>query len=417
MQIYVHSEQDARVSLREHFPHRMVEFVFWASVLSHAYTFGLFPACMSFLSRFSRARHRSFAVPVDLPRVAIIFAAHNEEAVIAARLDNLVRLDYPTDKLQVLIGSDASTDATDRIVADYAAQYGFIQLVRFDQRTGKAPILNHLVERSNAEIIVLTDADVLFAPDILRHLVAPFGDPGIGLVSARMLRTSEHATGFHSIETGFYSNENRLKYAEAVLCGMIMGADGACYALRRSLYTPFPNDRRISDDLLQTLQVAAQGYTTWYALDAVCTTGIPDEPGKEFRRKARVACSNHSTLRLLPSVFLRPWTCGGWLFYSHKLLRWYGGFLLVLAALSGWLLAGTHWIYQALAITLSVVLLLPLVPENTIPPPLRYLRHFALMNYAQAAGFFCWLRGKNPPYWQPPQRGATVPTPRTAAAE
>jgi cellulose synthase/poly-beta-1,6-N-acetylglucosamine synthase-like glycosyltransferase len=380
----------------------------WACIGVLLYTYGIFPALLRLRLRGRRLSPPT--PPAEMPRVAILFAAYNEEAVLASKLDNICALDYPHDRLQVWIGSDASTDATDRIAAEYAARYPFIHAVRFDRRTGKAPILNDLVARTDAEIVVLTDADVLFAPDILRRLVAPLRDPSVGLVSARMIRSTGSDIGFHATEQRFYSGENLLKYAEAVLYGMVMGADGAGYALRRRLYTPFPADRIVTDDLLQTLHVIAQGYRTWYALDAICYTGIPDDPREEFHRKSRVACSNFATLRAIPPVFLRPWTRAGWLFYSHKLLRWLGGFALIGAAIGSWLLAGAHWSYAAAALVLSGILALPLVPTAVLPPLVRHVRHFVAMNYAQVVGFCRWLAGRTVPYWQPPQRNVSAAT-------
>ncbi|MCX7930652.1 MAG: glycosyltransferase [Chlorobi bacterium] len=383
-----------------------MEIVVWACLGMLAYTYVFFPLLLRLRAYTRTLPH--FEPPGHLPRVAIVLAAYNEEAVITAKLENICRLDYPKHLLEVWIGSDASTDATDLIIADYAKRYPFIYGIRFDQRTGKAPILNRLVEKTEAEILVLTDADVLFAPDCLHRLVAPFSDPRVGLVSAQLTHPCSNGDDFRSVEQFFRHSENQLKYSEAIAYGMFMGADGGCYALRRNIYTPFPEDRIVTDDLLLTLEVIAREYRALYLPEAVCFTSVPEDPADDFRRKQRIACSNFSTLARLPHQFYRPWTCAGWLFWSHKLLRWFGGFALVGATMGTGFLSQQHWFYTALALTLSIALLLPLLPALGRVPLLSSLQHFVLANYAQIAGFVCWLRGKTTPYWQPPHRVDTA---------
>lgn len=378
-----------------------LEVLFWACIAAILYTYALFPFILTTIAR--RKQQRRFPPLASKPTVAIVFAARNEEAVIAKKLENICQLNYPHELLEVWIGSDASTDRTDEIIANYTARYPFIHGIRFSTRRGKAPILNHLMEKVSAQIAIFTDADVLFQTDILEHLLPPFADPTIGLVSAQMIRTNPITSQFQKTESQYYSNESKLKRAEAIIFGKIMGADGACYAIRRELYTPFPEHRLITDDLFQTLKIIAQNYRTWYAEKALCYTDIPESRQEELMRKTRVATSNFSTLGFLPCRFLLPLTIDGWLFYSHKLLKWIGPLLLLLATTISIFLWQVHW-YRIASAALIISMLLPLFPPLIQRGAIGHLSHFVSINYAVLKGLIRYLQKKTAPMWESPQR-------------
>lgn len=384
----------------------IVEILFWVCIAATIYTYALFPLALTTAAR--RKQHHVFPPLASKPTVAIVFAAHNEEAVIAKKLENICQLNYPQELLEVWIGSDASTDRTDEIIATFAAQYPFIHGVRFNNRMGKAPILNRLMERISADIVIFTDADVLFMQNICDHLIHPFGDASIGLVSAQMVRFVPQHHGFQTTETYYYSQESKVKLAEAIIFGKIIGADGACYAIRRELYTPFPECRLITDDLLQTLSIIAQNHRTWYAEEALCYTDIPETHQEELMRKTRVATSNFSTLAFVPLRFLLPWTVEGWLFYSHKLLKWIGPILLVVAMSASLLLWQTHLLYRVSSIALVVSLLLPLLPQGLHKGLIGHWAHFMAINYAVLNGLLRYLRKQTAPTWQSPKRNLSI---------
>jgi cellulose synthase/poly-beta-1,6-N-acetylglucosamine synthase-like glycosyltransferase len=384
-----------------------MELVFWMSLGALAYTYGIFPALMIWRARRHSPRH--FNTTDELPTIAIIFAAYNEEAVIEHKLANLCTLDYPRTFMQVWIGSDASSDRTDSICQSYADTYPWIHFYRFSQRQGKAATINRLVSKTNAAILVLTDADVLFAPDLLRRIVVPFTDPAIGLVAARMECPQSNGSSFHEVERTYFDVERHLKRAESTLYGSIMGADGSCYAIRREAFTPFPEEQLVTDDLFETLMVIERGYVTYFADDAVCTPGFPENRWQEYRRKVRVAASNIATLRYLRRFCTRIWTAPALLFWSHKLLRWFGPFLLLAALCTAIVLSSTHVLYRIGAVVLGATMVLPLIPRVHRIPLVRYVAHFVASNYAVLVGIVLFVLGRySSPVWRPTERTAPV---------
>lgn len=383
-----------------------LEVLFWACIAAILYTYALFPFVLTTVAR--RKKQRAFPPLASKPTVAIVFAARNEEAVLAKKLENICQLNYPHELLEVWIGSDASTDRTDEIIADFAARYPFIHGVRFKNRMGKAPILNRLMERISADIVIFTDADVLFMHNICDHLLPPFGDASIGLVSAQLVRCVPQHQGFQTTEMYYNSTESKLKLAEAMLFGKIMGADGQCYAIRRELYKPFPENRLVTDDLLQTLWIISQNYQTWYAEQALCYTDVSETPQEELMRRTRIATSNFSTLAFLPPPFLLPWTVEGWLFYSHKLLKWLGPILLFVALSTSLLLWQAHISYRISSIALAVSLLLPWLPPALHKGFIGHWAHFMAINYTILKGLLQYWQKKTTPIWQSPKRNLST---------
>lgn len=413
VQIYSRPNHERCIFAAVHGDHNLsgalMELLFWASVAALVYPYVLFPAWL--IARSHRRTPPRYTLPPELPRVAIVIAAYNEEAVIARRIENLLALSYPREKLRVLIGSDASTDRTDEICQAYAAKYPLVEFIRFATRQGKAATLNRLIAATDADVLILTDADVLFAPDIVERLVAPLSDQRIGLVAARMVRGILPGDTFQQVERTYFTVESHLKYAESLLYGALIGADGACYAIRRSVFTPFPEGCLITDDLLQTLWVIERGYRTYYAPDAICSAELTTDPRHEFQRKSRVAASNMHTLRYLGGLLRYFWRAPAVLFLSHKLFRWFGALFLLAATSAALVLAQSGWFYSGAAMILVFLHLLPLLPASYRLPLLRYAAHFVASHYAVLLGIVKFFVGKRSPTWQPPPRRAeqTVP--------
>ena len=285
--------------------------LFWAALVTIAYTYVGFPALVLARGVLWRRPHRS---EDSVPTVSLVIAARNEAADIGAKLDNLLALDYPADRLDIVIASDGSDDGTDAAVARYADRG--VRLVSLP-RVGKASALNAAVAASTGEVLVFSDANSMFATDAIRALVRPLADPEVGGVAGdqRYLDSSGAATG----ESSYWSFDRLLKHAES-RAGNTIAATGAIYAIRRSLFEPVPDG--VTDDFATSTAVIARGRRLVFAPDAVAYEPPAPSGGLEFQRKVRVMTRGLRGV-VLRRQLLDPRVHG---FYavqllSHKVLR------------------------------------------------------------------------------------------------
>jgi cellulose synthase/poly-beta-1,6-N-acetylglucosamine synthase-like glycosyltransferase len=255
--------------------------LFWTAVLLLVYTYAGYPVLA-----WARARLRSRpprARSIE-PAVTVVLAAHNEAARIGSRIDNLLALDYPPDRLEIVLGSDGSTDGTAERAR--AAGRDAVSVVAFEFRRGKPAVLNDLVPRARGEIVVLGDARQQFDRDAVRALVAPFADPGVGVVSGELVLTAHDGATPVADGVGFYWRYEKFIRRHESRADSTPGATGAIYAIRRQLFEPIPADT-ILDDVLIPMRVARRGYRVVLeprarAYDRVAATG-----NEEFTRKVR----------------------------------------------------------------------------------------------------------------------------------
>jgi len=289
--------------------------VFWASIAFLVYAYGGFALLVGAVGLWQRRSVRKLPIT---PSVTLIIAAYNEENVIAERLDNALALDYPRDRLQILVASDGSTDRTDEIVASYA-RLGVLLLSL--PRRGKIPTLNAAVARATGKILVFTDANIMCRRDSLRALVANFADPRVGGVAGHTTYTLDPLSESSSLgERLYWRYDTWLKKLESQT-GSIVSAHGGLYAIRRVLFRPIP-DGAVTDDFAISTAVIAEGYRLVFEPEALATEVAVPEAQREFRRRVRLMT------RGLRGVFLRrrllnPRRYG---FYSvvlasHKLAR------------------------------------------------------------------------------------------------
>ena len=355
--------------------------LFWISALSIAYVYVGYPALLAVWARVRPARRRDGAAGAgSLPRLSIVIAARNEAARLPSRIDNLLALDYPTDRRDIIIVSDGSTDATLDVLARYT---GVVQTVAAPPR-GKAAALNVAVERATGDILVFADARQMFAPDALRALAAPFADEQIGGVTGELLldceasevagrrsgserrrtvadrrmraarggdrRTATDRRGRIASTIGdgvglYWRYEKQLRRLESAV-GSTLGATGAIYALRRSLYQPLP-DGTILDDVLTPMRAVLSGHRVVFAEDAVAFDCAAVDADAEQRRKVRTLAGNVQILGLEPRLLV-PFVNPVWLQYvSHKLGRLIVPYCLLTLFASSVALSADHVIYAA----------------------------------------------------------------------
>jgi cellulose synthase/poly-beta-1,6-N-acetylglucosamine synthase-like glycosyltransferase len=348
-----------------------------------------------------------------LPLVSVLLSVYNEELVIAEKLASLRNLRYPAGKLRVYIGSDGSDDRTEEILTASLAQQPFpgLQFFPFAERRGKPPVINDLAQRALASevgnhVFLLTDASVMLEPDTLYCLVRHLKNERIGVVDAHMRSRGLQAAGISRSEDRYLSGEVRLKHWESLAWGMMIGPFGGCYALRAGLFEPIP-PRSLVDDFWLVFRVLEKGFQAINDLDAVCFESATHRVGDEYKRKKRIAAGSFQNLARFRHWVMPPASRLGFAFFSHKVLRWFGGFFLVSIYLSAGMLGGENQLFRLLfwLLTGSVpaVLALNYIQERMRSNRLALIKnvaYFLAMNVALMDGFFKWLRGIRQNTWQ-----------------
>ena len=375
------------------------------------YAFVVYPAILKVLS-LSR-RPRAPAVPSEpWPVISIEIPVHNEAAVIADTLERILALDYPTDRRQVLVVSDASDDGTDEIVLQFAARG--VDLLRLPERRGKTAAENAARSHLIGEIIVNTDASVRIDLAALKHLVAAFDDPSVGVASGRDISVSNLDAGENLGEHAYVGYEMWVRELETSLSG-IVGASGCLYAIRRELHMP-EMPEGLSRDFGATLVAREQGFRAVSVPRAVCYVPRSTSLRREYHRKVRTMARGLRTL-WHKRALLNPARHGrfAWMLWSHKLCRWLAPWSIILAAAALAALAPMHWWAGAVLVLGGVAVFVTAIgwmwPEGRSLP-----RPIALPSYAvgsNIAGLHAWFRAlgnQGTALWEPTRRGTTSRT-------
>jgi len=375
------------------------------------YTYVFFPWLIELISGKSKMNADVYPDSDACPSVSILIAAFNEEKVIEAKLTSILNSNFPSDKFEILIGSDASTDRTADLVKAFSTSDPRIKLHEFELRRGKPSVVNDLVDLSQNELIILTDANVLFEEGAIFNLLRHFKNSKIGLVGANILNVGQMKDGISHQETSYIARENRIKYFEGIRWGVMMGPFGGCFALRKSLYKSVPANFLV-DDFYICMQILKQNFNCINELKAICYEDVSNDIKQEYRRKARISAGNFQNLREFSSYLLRPFSPAGFCFISHKVLRWLTPFFLLISLLSLGVLSCTHNFYAFLLIGELFLLFTPLLDAMLSKlglhwKLLRFVSYFSYMNLALLKGFFRFINGIQSSVWTPTVRNTT----------
>lgn len=376
-------------------------FIFFAniSLVFHSYIF--YPILLSILRPFKPRRKEYDSQNYQ---VAVLIAAYNEEQIIKEKLLSVLNNIPQNVNLEIYVGSDASTDATNEIVHNLKLEFANLHIINFEARTGKAAIINNLAEKCEHDVLILTDANVLFQKNTISELLLPFADKRIKMVCANILKRTNSASTFENIEKSYIDRENRIKLAESELWGLVMGAEGGCYAIRNSSYQPIPKNF-FMDDFFMTMQVLENDGKVFFNEKAICYEDIPDKVSEEFKRKIRISIGNFQNLIRFIHLLLPIWRKVAFAFWSHKVLRWLTPFFLIGTFLSSLVLANCYsfmLIFVFVQVVLFISPLLSFVKMNS--KSINLISHFYLMNLALFIGFFKYLIGVKSSVWTPTQR-------------
>jgi cellulose synthase/poly-beta-1,6-N-acetylglucosamine synthase-like glycosyltransferase len=373
-----------------------------------AWTYAGYHAFLWLLTRVVPARATRPGAPPRWPRVAVLVAAYNEEAVIAARLRNLLDLDYPADRLEILVGSDGSSDRTAEIVR--GVEDPRVRLAAFPVRRGKTSVLNDLVARARAEVVVLTDANTLFRRDAVRELVRGlWRHPRACAVVGRLELVAAGAN-----HDGLYWRyETWLKTLESHF-GAVLGANGAIYAFRPERYRPLPAAAIVDDFLIPMLMRQHAGGEIVLAPAARARETSPDGVRHELTRRVRIGAGDLQALAWTWRLLL-PWRGMVALAYaSHKVVRWLGPWLLAVALAGSLALAERPLFRALLAAQLAAYALAAAAPLlGRVPLAGRaasIARYFVVLNVGLALGWVRFVLGLQRPTWRTTPRRAPADT-------
>jgi cellulose synthase/poly-beta-1,6-N-acetylglucosamine synthase-like glycosyltransferase len=375
---------------------RAARIAFWTALGALAYVYVLYPLLLALLRLVAR---RPIRITDAEPTVCLFIAANDEAAVIGAKIENALALDYPAEKLQIVVASDGSVDGTDEIVRGYAPR---VQLISRSPRRGKIAAINYGMQSVTSEIVVFSDANTFLAPDAVRALVRNFGSEEVGCVSGDVSLVGDRALLAKS-EDLYYRYERWIQHAESDI-GSMIGADGALYAIRRELFVPRAEDT-ILDDMAIPMSIVRGGRRTVFEPEARATEPGVESAVEEFSRKTRVvagamqflARSDSSVPLSAPQVILS--------LVSHKALRWMSPAFALVLFVTSLMLTGTGTFYQYRTVWGISVAIMGLGLLGTFPRlrrnPLIGLSHYlCLVQLAAAAGFVRGLAGRQSVLWR-----------------
>ncbi len=381
----------------------MVEVIFWFALLIIIYVYLGYPALLVLLRPFF---HKPLKADLDhTPAVSFVIAAFNEEAEIEAKLANCLAFNYPEQNIEIIVVSDGSEDRTAERVRHFIECHkdANVQLVELP-RSGKMKALNQGVEIATGEILLLTDANAFAPQNSLRELISLFNDPSVGAATAIKYALKPGQQMVVQGEMSYWKYESRLKQMESDL-GSCTGAEGAFYAIRRSLF-PYLDEPAQADDLAISLRVICAGFRLVQCPRSIVFESIAEHADTEFQRKTRI--TNHS-LRALFHLPRKLWY-QGWFslaLISHKLLRYFLPPLFIVVLISNVLLVQQNLFYViTLTLQIAIYLLagigyLRLGKRLQAILPAWGAYYFVRSNIAIFYGLCSMLRGERCVAWRP----------------
>lgn len=384
----------------------LAETTLFASAFLVLYPYALYPLLISLAARVWGCDPELAAVdPVELPSLTLLIIAHDEEQMLSARLKNALALDYPAGKLEIVVASDGSRDGTADVVRGFACRG--VRLLDYHVNRGKSATLNSAWKELTTEIVLLSDANTFIHRDAAKRLARWFAWRDVGAVCGRLVLTDPQ-TG-NNVDGLYWKYETFLKRCEARL-GALLGANGAIYAIRRETFIEIPAETIVDDFVIPLLARIKTGCRLLYDAEAVAHEETPPSIGDEFRRRVRIGAGGFQSLGALwPLLHPRH----GWLafsFWSHKVLRWFCPFFLLIALAANLLLLDRPFFQASMAAQAGFYAIawlggrLPL--GGGFGRLVRLATMFSGMNAALLLGFFRFASGR--------QRGAWQRTARTA---
>jgi len=365
---------------------------FWILIFLVTYTYFGYPLILVIVAKFKK---NGTAKAEIYPSVSIIIAAHNEEKDIKNKLDNALSLDYPKEKLEIIVASDNSEDRTNEIVRNYNDSH--LKLIAFSEHKGKTYVQNEAAREANGEIILFSDATTSYESQLIKKIVKNFVDPNVGAVGGELIFVNKTKSSIGNGTGLYWKYEKFLKNKESRISSLI-GVSGCCYAVRKNLYEPISPDL-ISDFVIAQL-IYKKGKKVVYEPEAISYENTCDNPTEEFRMRVRIA------IRTLYGVWkmkelLNPFKYGFFTvqLISHKILRYLIPPILIFLFLLNIVLVtlNPELVYKFI-FCLQIVFYVTAVFSRGMP------YYFCLTNLALLIGFWKFLLGEKKVLWSPSRK-------------
>ena len=372
---------------------------FWICVCLLAYVYAGYPLLVFVVSvLFPKAVKR---VEIE-PHVTVLITAFNEEAAIREKLENTLQIEYPAEKIEILVASDGSTDRTDDIVREFADRG--VKLFRQEGRVGKTATQNNAVERAFGEIILFSDATTTYSEDVFRTILPPFADESVGCVAGRLVYVDHESTSVGKGAKSYWNYETFIKTSESRACSLI-GASGCLYAVRKSAYEPMYPEA--CSDFLICTSIYRKGLRSVFAPDAVCFEETNRSADQELRMRVRVISQTFTDLWRNRDM-LNPAKSGFFAveMISHKVLRYAVPFILI-GFLTASIVLSPSSTFYALAFVVQTLFYSLAAAGWVLERSGKRLSllamplYFTLANLASLLAFYKFLRGETYTRWEP----------------
>ena len=380
----------------------MVIVLFWIYIFFCVYTYAIYTLVLLFVRFISRKNYKIDSA--YMPTISMIISAHDEEGIILEKIENCKRLNYPKNRLEILIGSDGSTDNTVKLISEDNTEN--IKIFDFKERRGKVSILKDLVRQAKGEILIFSDANTIYQPDAPKQLVKHFIDKRIGCVCGRLKLKSPNGCEEGEYESLYWKYESFIKNIEGEL-GVLLGANGGIYAIRKELFHDIPPDT-IVEDFVIPMKILEKGRKVIYEKDALAFEESSKTISDERKRKIRIGAGAYQALLLtLPMLNIFK-GFSSFAYWSHKVIRWLVPFFMIAILITNILLADIPLykyllIGQALFYFGAVIgyLMSKVRIHNRLCSLLYY---FVAMNLSLLLGFFRFVSGSQQVTWKRVER-------------
>ncbi len=397
----------------------LLQVLFWTACGLVVYGYLGYPIVLGTLARFwpnPAPVDVSKRAPEDWPQVSLIIAAYKEQTLILQRIENALRMDYPADRLEILIGVDGNEDLTGDLVR--TVDDPRVKRMQFPQRRGKPSVLNDCAASATGELIAFSDANTFWEPDALKKLVAHFAHPKVGGVCGQLILT-DAATG-KNVDGLYWKLENKLKNWEGRI-GALLGFNGAIYVIAARHWEPIP-PQTIVDDFLIGMRIYRGGQTLVYEKEAIAHEETAPSIQAEFQRRTRIGAGGFQSLCWLADLLSPVYGTLSLAFWSHKVIRWACPLFMLVALVTNIALAvNGSPLYLGLLAAQTLFYGLAIFSRHlsgnrAAAKLLRLISMFVDMNIALAIGFWRWFSQRQKGTWARTERSQELSAPQQASA-
>ncbi len=386
----------------------ILKIVFWTSVFALVHTYVIYPFIVNLLAKNKILNQNVYDINEDLPVISIIMAVRNAENVIHKKIQSIYKSEYPINKIEFLIGSDASDDKTNDIIFECIKQFPKLRFTKYTKRVGKVTIINDLSLKAKGEIFLFTDVHAIPEENTIFHLIKHFKNQDIALVCGNLKNIITGNIDVSVQEEIYLKSEIQLKYNEGVLWGNLMGAYGAFFAILKKEFKRVPTNFLV-DDFFISFNAVLNGKKAILEPKAVVNEKITGNVQQEFKRKMRISSGNFQNLKFFSPILFSKKRLLAFRFFSHKVLRWFGPIFILLMVISTAFLFVDSVFYKFVATLVFFSLISPIIDYFLRKCGihiilLRFISHYYYMNLGLFIGLLKYIKGVKSNVWEPTNR-------------